>query len=156
MSDAKLGDRPAKAENRGAPLQPDLYVQWSADDKDWSVDSSPSQHPKKKLKPLVFEPESGQKDIIFELRPPQGESWTFRDESKGGPISSADDCGCPPPAGGKSSQIVDPRISAGGTVLTVTNKNEGAARLVRYMLHIEDAPQATCDPAILNGGSGNH
>lgn len=154
MDDAKLSERPAKEKHRGAPLRPDLYVQWSKDDNDWSVDSSPSPNPKKKLKPLMYDAGSGRHDITFELRPPAGQDWRFRSAEKGGPISTQDNCDCPPGDGINSDQIQDVTL-VGDRTLTVTNVNNGDARLVRYKLHIEGAPLPECDPAILNGGGGS-
>lgn len=153
MDDAKMKEGPAEPKTSGAPLRPDLYVQWSRDDNDWSVDSSPSSNPKKKLKPLLFDPGGSPQDITFELRPPAGQNWRFR-RANGGPISTQDNCDCPPADGVNSDQLQNPRLVS-DTVLTVTNVNDGPARLVRYKLHIEGAPLPECDPAILNGGGGS-
>jgi hypothetical protein len=157
MGDAEMMEAPGNAEKGcGGSLRPSLYVQWSKEDDDWSVDTSPSPRPKKKLKPLLYEPATGPHEITFELRPPAGETWKFRSLANGGPISTQDNCDCHDLKDGMNSdQLQDPRL-ASDKVLTVTNANDGSARLVRYKLHIEGAPSPECDPAILNGGSGNH
>lgn len=155
MDEANVQDAPANMEKGPAAVRPDLYVQWSDDDNYWSVDSNPSANPKRKLKPLVFDVAEAARDIVIELRPPHGQAWTFR-RVNGGPISSRDNSPCPIGDGNFSDQIANIRLSNNDTVLTITNQNSDAARLVRYKLHINGAPLPECDPAILNGGGGSN
>ena len=138
---------------RKARPQIKMYVQWSDEDEDWSVDDSPAQNPKKKTRPIVVQPASGEHDIVFELKPPRNLDWKF-DAS---PISASDNVPCPPPDGLNTSQLVDVRLDAKRQTLTVTDLNEDDARLIRYKLHLVNErgdPLPVCDPVILNGGGG--
>lgn len=144
--------QPATQSSANRPIK--MYVQWSDEDEDWCVDDSPAPSPKKKARPIMVEPASGAHDIVFELKPPRNLDWKF-DSTR--PISATDNVSCPPPDGLNSKQIVDVRLDGTKQVLTVTDLNDDDARLIRYKLHIlneQGNSLPICDPAILNGGSG--
>ena len=126
------------------------YIQWVATDNEWCVDSSPSSNPKKKQKPVILADNSGGHKIEFHLHnPPAG--WEFNTAD---PIWTADNADCRSLDGKtKSDQIGISDCKA--KLLTVWDKNDGEARLVRYQLNFLDTgggPVPPCDPAILNGG----
>lgn len=128
------------------------WVIWDQANQDWDVsDSASPTHGKKK--PIMLPDESGGHEIRFHLRVPGGSGWQFNTVD---PIWTEDNVSCGNLSGLNSDQISVPDCQA--LLLTIWDKNDGDARLVRYQLNFVDngggpVPPA-CDPAILNGGGG--
>lgn len=144
--------QPGPSECEGVTNPPiERWVIWNDTDKDWDVSDSPS--PRGRKKPIVLADESGDHEIRFHLKVQGGSGWQFKTSD---PIWTADNVRCGTLNGLDSDQISV--VDCKPHLLTISDKNDGDARLVRYQLNFTDnaggsAPPA-CDPAILNGGGG--